>query len=273
MPAPSTVSLLEDVSVEAPSRTAIVTQNWTVPSGVTSITFELRGAPGNEPTGGANSIGTLSAGGVVTGTLAVTPGDEWQLRLSGRGTVAPTNSGGYGGTAAWLIPKVSGVFNIINAVAVAGGGGGNGGNNVTFGPAGVGGAGGGTTGAAGAAGRGTNFGNPGQGGTPSAGGAGGTGGAGANGSPGTAGNGGAGGGTAGTRSGGGGGGGWYGGGGGERADTSGGGGGGGGGGSSYVDGVVTGSSSTQGANTGVAAVYIYIPGTGGIYVDGAVHLA
>jgi hypothetical protein len=265
MPAPVTVSLLEDVSVEAPSRSASVTQNWTVPTGVTSITFELRGAPGNEPTGGANSIGTLAAGGVVTGTVAVTPGDEWQLRLEGRGTSSPTGAGGYGGTAAWLIPKVAGVFDTINAVAVAGGGGGNGGNNVTFSPAGVGGAGGGTTGGAGAAGRGTNFGNGGGGGTPSAGGAGGTGGAGADGSVGSAVFGGQGGGTAATRNGGGGGGGWYGGGGGERANTTSGGGGGGGGGSSYVGGAVTSSSSTQGANTGVGAGYIYVPGYGGWY--------
>lgn len=256
---------------DAPSWPDPQTDVWTVPAGLTLVAIELCAGPGNEPTGGLNDIGTVSGGGVVRALMAVTPGDEYQTRISGMGSVSPSNSGGYGGAGVALIPKVAGSFNYTNAVAVAGGGGGNGGNNVGAGGAGVGGDGGGTTGAAGVNGKGTDFGHGGGGGTSSAGGAGGTGGGGTDGSAGILGVGGAGGSGAGIRGGGGGGGGWYGGGGGERGATTSDGGGGGGGGSSYTTGAVTNVVHQQGVWFNAPRIRILGVAASGIFVDGAVH--
>lgn len=282
----TTVSFSEDTNpggVDLPSTwTHPQTHLFTVPAGVNYLRVTVAGGNGHEPEGGANNAGAKSRGGIVSiDRLIVTPGEVLQILFDGAGTSAPSNGGGYGGSAAAIVRDIgAGVYAPFStqALVVGGGGGGNGGTNIALAPFGVGGHGGGTTGTTGSAGAGTGAGNPGTGGTPSAGGAGGTGAGGADGSPGALLNGGAGGGGAGTRNGGGGGGGWYGGGGGERGDTSTDGGGGGGGGSSYARaGTYLGSAAfyygaTDG-NDDVAYVLIEYTANGGIFMDGAVHVA
>jgi hypothetical protein len=216
------------------------TQTWTVPAGVTSITFDISGAQGYN----VNYTGCEALGGRVQATMSVTAGDVLTITIGGKssGQAGGYNGGGMGarvgagggGGGATDIRNSSGT-----KLAVAGGAGGTG-NNAGCSPD-IGGAGGGLTGGT-APGTGG-----GTGGTSSAGGIGGT-------YPGyqTAGNGslglggnGAGGGT----NGGGGGGGYYGGGGGSWA--------GGGGGSSYTaPGIVTSVTHTQGyrAGNGVASI-------------------
>jgi len=234
-------------------------QTWVVPSNVTSITVDVRGAQG----GGNASAPTPQGGkgGRAQTTLAVTPGETLVIYVGGRGgdldfsgpnTAGP---GGFNGGGAGGIDNVD--FN-----AAAGGGGGasdirQGGNGLTSrvvvagGGGGaeccsgaIGGDGGGTTGMSGGTVGGSE---PGGGGTQSAGGAGGTG-CNGNGSSGSVGQGGVGG--NGNRAGGGGGGGYYGGGGGGGCTF----GSGGGGGSSYSAG--QGTIHTQGYQTGAGQVVI-----------------
>jgi hypothetical protein len=101
---------------------------WVVPAGVTSATFDLYGARGS---------GTAGYGGRVTATLAVTPGDTYQIRVGGSGGFLPgsatsyngggrvgsglTTSGGSGGGASDVR---SGAFALADRLLVAGGGGG-----------------------------------------------------------------------------------------------------------------------------------------------------
>lgn len=229
--------------------------SWVVPSGVTSLTFDLRGARGGNgvfPSCTNTSVGSAGGGGgKVTGTLSVTSGSTLYFYVGGRGedgitmrTTGGWNGGGgagyYGGNAVSspCYPGTGGgasdirtsVGTLSSRLVVAGGGGGAGG----YTPA-LGGHGGGLTGANGGA---PSFpGGQGLGGTQSAGGAAGTtcGGAGA-GSLGTGGNG------AGCSHGGGGGGGGYYGGGGGIIEP-------GGGGSSYTSPtLVTGAVHTQGSH-------------------------
>lgn len=253
--ASSTLTVIQDTSLSTspPGWTQVQSIDWEVPAGVTALNVTLEGGGGHEATGGANSAGATSSGGRTTCRMAVTPGDILTLRFAGAGVCSPTSAGGYGGSAAQILP--SGV-----PAVVAGGGGGNGGTNVGLAPVGVGGDGGGTTGAAGTRGNGPNGGGGGGGGTPSAGGAGGTGWSGTDGSPGGfvgGSNGGQGGGGSGVRNGGGGGGGYWGGGGGERGGGTSDGGGGGGGGSSWADpAICTGIVHLQGVNPGPARISI-----------------
>ena len=211
---------------------------WTAPQDITTAYFELTG-------GGADRGGAL-----VRATLAVTPGEQFQINVGGSPTpFAPGANGGGAGSGCGLDCFGSsggggasdvrrGGATLLHRVLVAGGGGGGG----AFGGGGL----GGVSGGAGQPGapsvRGAPGGSPGQPGTLTGGGAGGSpGGSGAGGNPGTLGKGGdmvwpdgdAGG------SGGGGGGGYYGGGAGGEGSYDGtflesGGGGGGGGGSSYA---------------------------------------
>ena len=105
-------------------------QMWTVPVGVTSITVNLRGAQGGR--GANDGIGTGASGGsggMVTGTLAVTPGETLTIYLGGAGadgTRASGAGGGVGGSGS------GGVY-----------GGGRGGNAGSGGSSGGGGGGGG----------------------------------------------------------------------------------------------------------------------------------
>jgi hypothetical protein len=142
------------------------TYSWTAPAGVTSITLVMRGGAG----GGAN-LASGGNGGLVSGTLAVTPGVTYTIVSAGGGVAGGTGlgtggTGGGGNGGSFGSSKASGggggsyFSNGATLLVAAGGGGGVGWNNSS-----TAGAGGGTTGANGT-------GNPGFGGTQSAGGAG-----------------------------------------------------------------------------------------------------
>ncbi|HEX2901715.1 MAG TPA: glycine-rich protein, partial [Bacteroidia bacterium] len=69
-------------------------QTFTVPSGVTSLTVDLRGAKGGD------GFPVMSAGGLggrVTGTITVTPGQVLQINVGGVGANATATVGGAGG--------------------------------------------------------------------------------------------------------------------------------------------------------------------------------
>jgi len=229
-------------------------QTYTVPPCVFTIDVTLTGGEGGG-TGGSGGDGAL-----VTGTLAVTPGQVLQINVGGAGTITAGgfngggigkpgsvgSGGGGGGSDIRIAPYAAG-----NRVAVAGGGGGFGGGST----AALGGSGGDPDGTAGA----SAYGSGGGGGTSFAGGAGGAawGACGSAGAPGVLVNGGAGGtdNCYGLGPGGGGGGGLYGGGGGGADDFPSFplGGGGGGGGSSLTP---AGGTATAAANTGNGLVTI-----------------
>ena len=241
---------------------ATTTAAWTVPAGVTSITFDVQGARGGNNDGGFSSA-LGGYGARVQGTLAVTPGQVLNIYIGGQGgdadfaTATPGaggfngggsgdafldffdfevfSSGGGGGASDIRI----GGTGLANRVIVAGGGGGSGENSATD-DIDNGGGGGGTTGQDGFYDATDGYsGYQGFGGTPTAGGAGGDDGGGDVGGSGTSGTGGD---AASGTTGGGGGGGYYGGGGGVYE--------GGGGGSSYTDPIlVTGFTHTRGYNS------------------------
>lgn len=254
---------------------------WSVPSGNTSLTFDIQGAQGGTTTE-LVSPAAGGSGGRVTGTLSVTSGQVLYIYVGGTPT-ANASSGGWngGGTPGNSTAGSGGIggfsgggggasdvrttTNLSDRLVVAGGGGGAGrdylnGSCNPCGTGGAGGAGGGTTGVSGSNG-GQNVGTytvgvGGAGGTSSAGGA-----AGALTSAGTAGSLGDGGtGASGAQdvAGGAGGGGYYGGGGGSHAGNgSGGGGGGGGGGSSFANALLTsGVAHTQGFKSGNGSISI-----------------
>jgi hypothetical protein len=169
------------------------TQTWTVPSGVTSIQIDSRGAEGGGTYGGF--------GARVVVTVPVTPGQVLAVMVGGAptphtysagyngggagNTYSSTQSGGGGGAS-----DVRTSSALSDRIVVAGGGGGAGG--LATSTDGGGGSGGTSTGQTGDAG--VCIDNPGTGGTQTAGGAGGTGsysGTPFNGAPGTLGTGGA----------------------------------------------------------------------------------
>ena len=225
-------------------------QNWTVPAGVTSLSFTAEGAQGGSGTAG---YGVGGLGGRVQGSLSVTPGQALsiyvgQMPLSNIGGFngggnGANNTYGRGGGGATDI-RIGGVA-LANRVVVAAGGGG-GGTNCFSANQNSGGVGGGATGGNGyQCNQQTNY--VGFGGTQTAGGIN-LGGLGQTGGLGQGGNGG-------TTYGGGGGGGYYGGGGGSY--------GGGGGGSSYVLAtVVSNSIVTSGVRTGNGELTISWSGAG-----------
>lgn len=214
-----------------------VQQQWTVPAGVTSVTFVVAGAKGGGANGGNGAT-------ITKNCYSVTPGQILYIRVGGMGSQG-SNSGGWNGGGTGHNSTGSATYRswggggasdiriggtaLANRVIVAGGGGGRGGGSSPV----CGGAANCNNGAAGC----NTFGIAGGGGTQTAGGNGGTPWAGTppGGSPGTLGQGGQGGYWQ-TASGGGGGGGFYGGGGGgnDGCCTGANGGGGGGGGSSLV---------------------------------------
>lgn len=221
---------------ETVAQTFTASGNYTVPSGVTSVSVVANGAKGGGSLGGN--------GGQVKAALAVTGGETLQVNIDQGGGTSGVN---YGGGS---VDVRQGGTGVSNRKIVAGGGGGAGvdGSNGEI----AGGAGGGTTGGTGQAGI-SNFDcEPGDGGTASAGGGGGY----NYSSPGTLMSGGAGGETFGSEviAGGGGGGGYYGGGGGGALDY--GCAGGGGGGSSFLGSGTSSASHIQGFNSGPGSVKI-----------------
>ena len=236
-------------------------QTWIVPSGVTSVAVDVRGAKGGSNGSVAGAQG--GKGGRVQTTLAVVPGETLVINVGGRGgdLIGPNTAGpgGFNGGGAGGVDNVDfnapagggggasdvrqGVADLAHRVVVAGGGGGaecctdaNGGD------------GGDLTSMAGATSGGGS--SPGNGGTQFNGGAGG-GGCNGSGTSGTLGQGGVGG--NGNRAGGGGGGGYFGGGGGGGCLF----GSGGGGGSSFSSGTNT--IHTPGFQSGDGQVTITFP--------------
>jgi hypothetical protein len=207
------------------TQTFTATGTFTVPSGVTSLTVELRGAMGRGVENGG-------LGGLVSGTLAVTAGETLNIKVNYQGGVSANGDAG-GGMAA--------IYRNTTIVVAAGGGGGSGSGSV------FGGDGGGTIADDGSqskqaeGGQGAQIGAGGNGGNYN-------GAAGSSGTSGTSEMGGAGG-LNGFGEGGGGGGGGYFGGGGGAYDAEQNGGGGGGGGSSYVDNLTGTVVNTKGGNS------------------------
>ena len=110
-------------------------QTFTVPAGVTSLTFEALGAGGGTGATGGNAAtgGVGGKGSRATGTLAVTPGQVLTIFVGGQGgtptagfngggTGGNQNSGGGGGASDIRFPGAANADRII----VAGGGGGGG---------------------------------------------------------------------------------------------------------------------------------------------------
>ncbi len=231
-------------------------QFWTVPTGIYNIRVDAQGASGGGPFG-PGLIDRGGYGGCVVCTLAVVPGQVFQVVVGGsgsNGTVIAGGIGGYNGGANGGYESISASysggggggasdirispFSLSTRVVVAGGGGGAGGD-YTFAPDSErGGDGGGTTGEDGVYAYTSPHPYGGGGGTPVTGGAGAVfagWGSGVAGSPGAGGVGGT------PSTGGGGGGGYFGGGGGSW--------GGGGGGSSYTDPAALSPVHTRGCNT------------------------
>ena len=124
-------------------------QTWTVPAGVTSATFDLYGAQGEN----FAESGIPGLGGRATATIAVTPGASIQINVGGQGAAfgaagfnggggGVDNAGGGGGGASDI--RVGG-NELDDRVLVAGGGGGTG-NCIDFGQGTDGGDGGGENG-------------------------------------------------------------------------------------------------------------------------------
>jgi hypothetical protein len=248
-------------------------QTYTVPSGVTFLHVTARGAQGGSGLG--TSPGAGGQGGVVTGTLAVAPGQILNIFVGSAGTPysggfngggSPGLFGGGGGGGASDI-RVGGIAT-SSRVVVAGGGGG-GGSNTTFNF--TGGKGGDTVGEAGLPAT-TLGGGPGSQSAPGMGGN--TGVCPGNDTVGNMGNFAAG--ANGTGFGGGGGGGFYGGGSGgsnigATCDT--GAGGGGGGSSNYSTSVFSNGIMHLGGNFGNGSITIVVPGTPSATTDTANHIA
>ena len=133
-------------------------QTFTVPSGVSTITFKAWGAGGGSG-GDGNANG--GGGGFVQEDISVTSGETLNVKVGGGGQRVVDGASRKGGGGGWTSIDRSGTF-----LAGAGGGGGAGDSTTTHG-----GAGGGATGADGG-----GSGGQGLGGTQSAGGAAGTGG-------------------------------------------------------------------------------------------------
>lgn len=158
-------------------------QTFTVPTGVTNLGVDVRGAMGGKD---YLNYSTNSGGGRVQCNLAVTPGQVLYVYVGGRGADGTASTGtvaggfngggsryylysGSGGGASDIRTSASGT-SYTNRLIVAGGGGGAG-YNCSGTNQQTGGAGGGTTGVAGRYCGSVNTGNCGQGGTQTAGGA------------------------------------------------------------------------------------------------------
>jgi hypothetical protein len=69
-------------------------QTWTVPAGVTEATFDVYGAQGGS---GYVAFDAAGKGGRATATIAVTPGETFQINVGGRGGAGPGGAGGFNG--------------------------------------------------------------------------------------------------------------------------------------------------------------------------------
>ena len=234
-------------------------QAYTVPTGVSSVTLDVRGAQGG------TEIDSGGGGGEESGTLSVNPGEVLTILVGGQGGGGgfyTGGSGGYGGGGSGGTGGVyagagggggSFVFDDSNNLVLAAGGGGGAGNESFLGYSNVGDGGGDDGGTATAPGGGSGATQGGPGGGGSGGGDSGVGGSGSgpafwnsnsgNPSPGTGG-----GGAGSTYGGGGGGGGYFGGGGGDEE--------GGGGGAGFASGQITNAGQNNGVQSGNGVVTI-----------------
>ena len=103
-------------------------QTWTVPTGVTSATFDLYGAQG----GGTGHPNAPGLGGHATATISVSNGDSIQVNVGGQGAWVDTPSGTFNGGAGGGSQgggasdiRIGGTA-LSDRVLVAGGGGGAG---------------------------------------------------------------------------------------------------------------------------------------------------
>jgi Glycine rich protein len=106
-------------------------QTFTVPAGVTQVTFDVFGAQGSDGSPVAPSPYAPGLGGRATATLSVTPGDTFQINVGGQGQYG---TGGWNGGGNGLFGGGGGASDIraggtalADRVLVAGGGGGSGG--------------------------------------------------------------------------------------------------------------------------------------------------
>jgi len=212
------------------TQTFTASGTFIVPTGVTSLNVELRGAMGR-------GIENGGFGGLVSGTLAVTSGETLIIKVNYQGGESVNGDAG-GGMAA--------IYRTTTIVVAAGGGGGSGGGPVFGGDGGSDGADNGNTSKEAGGGGGATVGEIGSGGVYSGGGTG------TNGSAGASETGGAGAPSGGANEGGGGGGGGYFGGGGGAYDDTEIAAGGGGGGSSYVANLTGTVVNTKGGNSTIA---------------------
>lgn len=145
--------------------------NFTVPTGVTSINVKMWGAGGGGGAGGTAAAGASGGGGgYASGSIAVTPGETLSVYIGGGGQPGVRNQagGGGGGGGHTSLMRDTSLLGLA-----AGGGGGGGGRNSSSNTGGAGGAGGGSSGLGGTA---AGVAGGGGGGTASAGGGGGSGG-------------------------------------------------------------------------------------------------
>ena len=152
----STGTLLLQTTVNEPvtittNFTSIGLTPWVCPAGVTSIQLTLSGAGGGVNNTGAYS--TPGRGGLVSGTLAVTPGQTYNVTVGEGGGTSPAgrmryNGGGQGASTGCDGGGATFFQNAANVVLVAAGGGG-GGAQINSSSDNVGGAGGGLVGGTG----------------------------------------------------------------------------------------------------------------------------
>lgn len=101
-----------------------VTTTWTVPEGVSKICFSVLGGGG-----GRSYLSYMQggAGGIITGELMVTPGQQLTLVVAAGGIGSPglpaTGGGGYGDGGSVLAPETETINGGLNSYAASGGGG------------------------------------------------------------------------------------------------------------------------------------------------------
>jgi len=132
-------------------------QTWTVPTGVTSVSFEVGGGRGGSTESNVMSFAQPGSGAVVIGTVPVTPGQVMTIAVGGDGgggaggwgdlgmsggpanTAKPSDRSGGSGGGATMVALANADGSDWHQVVVAGGGGGQGGGSSDPADAGAGG--------------------------------------------------------------------------------------------------------------------------------------
>jgi len=103
---------------------------WTVPNGIKKITVDVRGAAGGAGLTTSRSTGPGGFGGEASATIAVQPGQVFEIVVGGQGAAGSASSGGAGGFNGGGPGGIE--FPIVNFFEAAGGGGGA--SDIRFGP-------------------------------------------------------------------------------------------------------------------------------------------